>query len=470
MKKGSADILLPSALAVLGTVALLLWVTLGRSVSFDSRLPGKDGVPDTIGDAEAAPPEPIGAVQLDGKPSSLPGRWPWFRGPDFDGIGKEEVSLARQWPASGPEELWSVELGPGHAGAAVDQGRVFVLDYDPDADADTMRCFSLDDGREIWRNSYPVEIEENHGMSRTVPAVSGDFVVSFGPKCHVACWNVLTGDCLWLIDLVQEFGSAVPTWYAGQCPVIDEGRAILAPCGKACLIAVDLKSGDIVWESEKVSNWEMTHVSILPTTQGGKRMYVYCGSGGVVGIDAEDGKVLWETKDWVGNMATCPTPVDLFDGRIFFSSGYGAGARMMRLRESSGSWSIESLFTMKSKRFESEQQTPLFYKNHLYGARTKSGGDQFVCMDLDGNELWNSGRDKFARGPYMIADGLLILLDDEGRLTIAEATSEAYRPLAQAEVIEDAHDAWAPMALVDGRLILRDLTRMKCLNLAAGSQ
>ncbi len=467
MKKGSVDILLPSALGVLGCIALAFWLTAGRALNLEPRLPGKDGVPDSAGAADVLPPEPTGVVRLDGQPSSLPGSWPWFRGPAFNAIAQDGASLARQWPTEGPKVLWNVELGPGHAGAAVDGGRVFVLDYDPVALADTMRCFSLDDGREIWRNSYPVEVVENHGMSRTVPAVSGSFVVSFGPKCHVACWNVETGDCLWLIDLVQKYGAKVPNWYAGQCPVIDGDRVILAPCARACLTAIDLKSGDVIWESQKVSNWEMTHGSILPMTFAGKRMYVYCGSGGVVGVDAEDGKVLWETKEWVGNMATCPTPVDIGDGRVFFSSGYGAGAKMMRLAETGGAWSIQSLFELKPKKFESEQQTPVYLDGHIYGVRTKSGGEQLVCMDLEGNEIWNSGRDKFGRGPYMIADGLLILLDDEGMLTVAEVTAQGYHPVAQAQVIEDAHDAWAPMALVEGRLILRDLTRMKCLNLAA---
>ena len=44
--------------------------------------------------------------------------------------------------------LWSIELGEGHAGAAVRDGRVFVLDYDRAASADVLRCFSLADGRE----------------------------------------------------------------------------------------------------------------------------------------------------------------------------------------------------------------------------------------------------------------------------------------------------------------------------------
>jgi outer membrane protein assembly factor BamB len=35
-------------------------------------------------------------------------------------------------------------------------------------------------------------------------------------------------------------------------------------------------------------------------------------------------------------------------------------------------------------------------------------------------------------------------------------------------VIEDGVDCWGPMALVGGRLIVRDMTRMVCLDVAAG--
>jgi len=66
----------------------------------------------------------------------------------------------------------------------------------------------------------------------------------------------------------------------------------------------------------------------------------------------------------------------------------------------------------------------------------------------------------------MIADGLIYVMDDHGLLTIAEATTEAYKPLATAAVIPDGHDSWGPMALVAGRLIVRDMTKMVCLDVS----
>jgi outer membrane protein assembly factor BamB len=97
----------------------------------------------------------------------------------------------------------------------------------------------------------------------------------------------------------------------------------------------------------------------------------------------------------------------------------------------------------------------------------KRGGGQLVCLDVNGKEVWNSGTDRFGHGPYMIADGCVLVMDNSGRLALAEADIASYRRLASYQVFEDGHDAWGPMALAGGRLIVRDLTRMVCLDIAA---
>jgi len=67
-----------------------------------------------------------------------------------------------------------------------------------------------------------------------------------------------------------------------------------------------------------------------------------------------------------------------------------------------------------------------------------------------------------------MADGLMLLMDDRGQLTLAEVAAEGYRRLGQVEVFPDGQDAWGPMALVSGHLVLRDMTRMACLDLSGG--
>ena len=116
-----------------------------------------------------------------GKPLDMAGSWPRFRGPQSDGISRETQPLARIWPGGGPRSVWSVEVGEGFAGPVIDRGRVYLMDYDREKQRDALRCLSLGDGAEIWRYSYPVSVKRNHGLTRTVPAVTGGKVVALGP-------------------------------------------------------------------------------------------------------------------------------------------------------------------------------------------------------------------------------------------------------------------------------------------------
>ncbi len=448
----------PAVVAVAGIGLLVLWFCAPSGYDLQARVPQEDREVLKRVKPEVGDPQPGS-----GQPSDISATWPRFRGSDLDAISKENVALADKWPEGGPKQLWSLDLGEGYAGAAVADGCVYVLDYDQDLQADTMRCLSLDDGAEIWRNSYPVVIKRFHGMSRTVPTIVAGRVVSFGPKNHVVCWDAKTGHAHWIVDLVLQYGATTPEWYAGQCPLVEDDRVILAPGGETLLVALDLATGEPVWKSPNPRRWLQTHVSIMPMELAGRWMYVYCGSGGVAGIAADDGSLLWETTDWRISIATCSSPLVLPKGKIFLSGGYAAGAVMLQIKEENGAFVAETLYRLDFEQFGSTQQTPIYYEGHIYGVRPD---EQLVCLDPDGNEVWASGsRHKFGIGPYMIAGGMIYVMDNFGLLTLAEATPDGYQQLSQAQVL-DGHDAWGPMALVAGRLMVRDLERMVCLDVA----
>jgi len=201
----------------------------------------------------------------------------------------------------------------------------------------------------------------------------------------------------------------------------------------------------------------------MPMELAGRRTFVYCGSGGVAGVSADDGSLLWETTEWKIGIATCPSPLVLPGRRILFSGGYNAGALLMEIDETMATKVVRRF---EPAEFDSIQQTPILYGSHVYGVR---GSDkQMVCLDLNGDEVWASGSaHKFGIGPYMIAEGLIFAMDDHGVLTLAEATPAGYNQLDRAEIFPEGHDAWGPMAMAGGRLILRDFTRMACLDVAA---
>jgi outer membrane protein assembly factor BamB len=400
-----------------------------------------------------------------GTPSADIGSWPQFRGPKRDCIASSP-SIADTWPPDGPQVLWKIETGEGHAGVVIDKGCVFLVDYDKKQKEDVIRCLSLDSGEEIWRYTYSVKIKRNHGMSRTIPAIKDEYVVTLGPKCHLHCLKAASGELVWKRNLVKQYGAKIPEWYAGQCPLIDKGRLIIAPGGSALMVAIDIASGSDIWVTPNPNEWDMTHSSILPVDFKGQRQYVWCTSHGVVGVDAENGSLLWELPEWKIKIANVPTPIDLGGGKFFLSGGYNAGAAMVQLKKKEDKISAEILFRTKARLFGSDQQTPIYYNKHIYAVIP---GGKLACLSPQGEQLWIEKDYNFGLGPYIIIDGKMLVLDDDGKkpgqLCLFKLETNGATKLASAKVI-DGHDAWGPVAYAGGRAIMRDLTTLICLDLS----
>ena len=453
----------PALVALAAMVALGLWIRSGPRQPLALRVPGTDQAPGTEPGARGNPVLAGKLIQGQGKPAALSGSWPQFRGPDRAGLTTAAGGLTHSWDAAGPRQLWAAELGDGYAGAAVWNGRVYVMDYDLPHKQDALRCLSAEDGVEIWRYTYPVPVKRNHGMSRTVPAVNERCVVAMGPKCDVVCLDAGSGQLRWGMDLVRQYGATVPPWYAGQCPLLESNVVILAPGGpKALLLAMQAETGGVIWQTPNPRAWKMTHSSIMPMDCQGEHMYVYCANNGVVGVSARDGTLLWESPAWKISIATVPSPLILPAGRIFLSGGYNAGSLMLQVKKTEAGWQTQILFRLQPEVFGATQQSPVFYQDHIYGVRADG---RLVCLDLDGKLCWTSDGPPFGLGPFLLADGLVFALNDSGLLRLIEATPEQYRSLAQAQVLK-GRESWGPLALADGRLYARDLTRMVCLDVA----
>ncbi len=456
---------LPVVVAVLATAVLAFWMKRSAEDDLEPRVPGTDRAPGAEGGGAASPVLGGKVVPGSGQPGAAVGSWPGFRGPGRSGISNDATPLARTWAPSGPRELWSVEVGEGYGGAAIHEGRVYLIDYDREKRQSALRCLSLADGREIWRYAYPVAVKRNHGMTRTVPTVAGKYVVAMDPKCNVVCVDAGSGELRWGISLVPAYEATIPPWYAGQCPLVEGDRVILAPGGnEALLIAVELASGRLIWKTPNPRGWKMTHSSVMPMETGGRRMYVYCGSGGVAGVAADDGTLLWDTTDWKISIATVPSPLVLEQGRIFLSGGYNAGSLMLQIEEKDGKFTPRTLFRLPPETFGATQHSPVSRDGRIYGIRANG---HFVCLDTQGKLVWSSGAaGQFGLGPFLMTSGVVFALNDNGVMSLFEASAEKFNLLARATVLK-GRESWGPMALAGGRLIVRDLTKVVCLDVAA---
>lgn len=460
--------------------AFIWWRAAHPAYAVVERVPGMDNRPHSTIKADSVSVgenfEKLGEIT-----GIAEGSWTRFRGADFDNISKETIPLAEKWDTSGPPVVWRTETGEGYAGVAVSNGRVYILDYNERRKADMLRCFSLQTGTELWRRWYKVEFKRNHGYSRTVPAVTDKYVVTMGPRSHVMCVDALTGDLIWTKDLEKEYGipgsakgKITPEFYNGQCPLIDNERVILAPGGKTIMTAIDIRTGNKIWEIPNADSMTMSHTSIMPMTISGKRMYVYHAIGGLVGVSAEEnenGRLLWKTNEWNPSIVVA-SPVYLGNGEFLAFGTYGAGTARIKITRNGDTFSASLVQKNKpNEGISAEQHTPIRTGDFIWTVMPDNAGElkrQLTCYHITDTRkpVWSSGKDLRlgkGMGPYIIRGDKMLLLDDEGTLFLFRTGQGTAQLLAQHKLFA-AIEAWAPMALAGKYLILRDAHNLLCVN------
>jgi outer membrane protein assembly factor BamB len=364
--------------------------------------------------------------------------------------------------------LWLVAVGPGYAAPSVVGDRAFLDDYDEANGMWLVRCLSLETGDELWRYSVAKRIRPNHGITRAEVATDGAFVVAVDPKCEVHCLDARDGSLIWKTSMPGVYGSQIPPWYNGQCPLIDNERVILAPCGRVLMTAVERTNGAPVWETPNPDGATLSHASITPVDIDGVRQYVYLTLSGALGVDAETGGLLWKFP-WQFNTAVPTSALPLGDGKLLLTSAYHARTVICQVHRDEGGWTAKEVVSLPppTAGWNSEVHTPIVYRGLIFGVGKKQRG-LWTCLDMNGRELWTSLRKaSFGLGGYALADGKFYVVEgDTGVVRMLDAEADEYRELGRVEAL-DGPEAWAPPVIAHGKLLVRDLDTLACLDISA---
>ena len=111
----------------------------------------------------------------------------------------------------------------------------------------------------------------------------------------------------------------------------------------------------------------------------------------------------------------------------------------------------------RSRVIKNHFSSSVLHEKYLYGF------DNAILKCIEANtgiEQW------VARGPgkgsLIFVDGHLIVLGEQGKLALVEATPEEYREKASAQVLEGR--CWTVPALAGGKLYVRNHKEMVCLD------
>lgn len=434
--------------------------------------------------------------------------WPQYLGPERNSTSPQK-GILRSWPETGPEVLWSVNLGIGYGGPVSKDGKVYLLDRN-DETGDIMRCFELATGKELWSFAYDAAGSVMFPGSRSVPTLDGNFVYSCGPYGDLYCIDINTHKPVWNKNVWTDFGGDkgnepagdsqgggggfaprgnFPIWAISQCPLVYGDFLILASqAPEAGVVAYDKLSGEVVWKTANLGN--ETYVSpAVVKIDGADHIVMVTSStnpigrpndpktpGNVTGIDPLTGKILWNFSGWDCHISV-PSAVDAGNNKVLVVGGYEHGALMIQVEKmADGSYGAKELF--KTVEFGDQTKPPVFHNGYFYAQYgTNNRRDGMACMDMNGQVMWKTKRDPdFNKGSMILAEGLILATDGARKLFLIEPDPTAFKPIASAELLVAAPaegmaarfgtQNWAPIALADGKLLMRDQSRMICVKVA----
>ena len=181
------------------------------------------------------------------------------------------------------ELIWEKRIGvPFRAAPTAANGRIFAISYD-----NQLHALAAADGRVLWTHAG---IPEDAGLlGGAAPAVAGGVVVVPYSSGEVVALRVENGRVVWGDQLVRQarFTPLASLSDIRGRPVIDRGR-VLAISYSGRLAAIDLRTGERVWERE-VAGAEQPWVA-------GDFIYLVSNQAEVVCLSRADGRIRWVTQ------------------------------------------------------------------------------------------------------------------------------------------------------------------------------
>ncbi|MGH7129214.1 MAG: PQQ-binding-like beta-propeller repeat protein, partial [Planctomycetaceae bacterium] len=332
---------------------------------------------------------------------AAPMDWPFWRGPEQNGVSRE-TGLVDRWDPDGGEGsnlLWKREDLGGRSTPIVMNGRLYTIVRDQPRtpqEGEKVVCLDAATGETIWENRFNVYLsavpDTRVGWSSVVGDPTTGNVFALGVADLFLCIDGETGKTLWTHALSEEYGML--NTYGGRTnyPTIHGNLVIVnGVCinwgdrakPAHCFIAFDKRNGVPVWfDSTRPLPDDTTYSSPILTVLDGQPAMVFgSGDGGFHAKQPQTGKTIWTYDASMRGINTTPLVVD---GVV-----YGG---------------------------HSEENVDI---KTLMGAVFAVDGTQTGDVTKEG-EIWRVTEKALGRIQPIMVDGKLIAIEDGGNLLIID--------------------------------------------------
>lgn len=357
--------------------------------------------------------------------------WPYWRGPEMNGISREK-NLPDSWSPDGENLVWKNEALGTRSTPIVMREKLYTLARHMPAtlqEAEKVVCADAETGEILWEhvfNVYLTDVPDTRvGWSCVVGDPETGNVFAQGVCGSFICLDG-NGKLLWSRSMSEEFG--LLTTYGGRTnmPIVHENLVIISGViigwGEMArptyrIIAFDKRNGECVWFTGTRPAPEDTTYSgpVLTVIDGQAQFIVGSGDGSVYSLQPRTGKIIWKydvsvrglntPPVVVGNMVLCGHSEENLDttqmGALFAIDGSKSGD----ITKSGELWRTTEEFIGKTQ--------PVVVGERVYAV--DDSGNFFVNDLKTGKIIGKQKLGTMGRGSPVYADGKFYVTDATGR-------------------------------------------------------
>ena len=367
-------------------------------------------------------------------------------------------------PSSLPSQvkvIWHLRVGEGFASPVVSDDKVFY--FDNNSGKETLHAISASEAHELWHSVVDDTFTDEQGPPgpRCTPLVDGDRVYAQSGKGELRCFSVADGRCLWRVNFTNDFAAAflgedTPVPGAAEhgytaAPLIAGDRLIACVGGTngAGVVGFEKHTGKLLWKSQ---DDRAAYAAPVLATFGGFTQAVCFTVEGLLGLGVQDGALLWRAPLKTLYGRNCTTPVILGDWVV--AGSYRAG--LVGVKVTAEGVHLKAERGWVNKDLAMNFSSPVAVGRHIFGLGPGRG---IFCAELEtGRILWTKAgyfttASEVAYASMLVMGENILVCTDSGELVLFNADGAPFRELGRAKA---CGLNWCSPAYVDGRLYVRD--------------
>lgn len=347
--------------------------------------------------------------------STNPVDWPMWRGPSRDGVVSAGPTLLSRWPSGGPQKLWTSERIPGEweggwGSVSIADGKAYTFVNIPPnkrqpqafSGLNIVYCLDANSGETLWK--FENEAGRHTTPSNGTPCIADGRVYASGSGGYVYCLDADTGRGLWQAQ-TSTVGNETSSSF-----VVSDGVAVVL---SGPVTGLDARTGEELWSHNRLRS---NHSSVAIWRYEGRSYAICSADRQLAAMDMKSGDIAWQTRLQSANS----TPVVSGD-RLVVHGRHSLVAYELGDSEPEKLWEVGG---------GCHGSTPIVYDGFVYS--TAAGTARCIRLS-DGERMWNEGIGNSNYSSPIIADNKLITVG-KSRLLMFSIDTERLDRLAEEQM------------------------------------